>query len=264
MRVVLLILRASAVAGCGWRRTACSSDVDRGEKDSAIAGVRREGTIGHGEDTAEGHPLALPGSRRRGAEQLADVPGGSKLVDMANETKTGSTRCRRSCAASTSSRSASRSSRSSSAATAKKPAREEAGARPQAGEPPQEAAGSEASTSDCAGRAARSAPRHDLEPHRRRARLLAVELDRQRRVGVDRDGGAAQQLGLRVGQVRAAVGLRQRHEQVALRQVADREHVEEAVVGLGVGADHHPAAEVLARSRRRRRACGRRGSRRRR
>ena len=44
-------------------------------------------------------------------------------------------------------------------------------------------------------------------------------------------------------QVRAAVGLRQRQQQVALRQVADQEHVEEAVVRLRVRADHHPAAE---------------------
>ena len=44
-------------------------------------------------------------------------------------------------------------------------------------------------------------------------------------------------------QVLAAVGLREGHEQVALGQVADREHVEEAVVGLGLGADDHPAAE---------------------
>ena len=51
---------------------------------------------------------------------------------------------------------------------------------------------------------------------------------------------------LRVRQVRAAVGLRQRQQQVALRQVADQEDVEPAVVGLGLGQHLHPAAEVAA------------------
>ena len=47
-------------------------------------------------------------------------------------------------------------------------------------------------------------------------------------------------------QVRPAVGLRQRQQQVALGQVADQEDVEAAVVGLGVGQHLHPAAEVAA------------------
>ena len=78
-------------------------------------------------------------------------------------------------------------------------------------------------------------PRHDLEAHRRRPGLLAVELDRQRLGRLDLDARAAQERRLRVRQVRAAVGLRQRQQQVALRQVADQEDVEAAVVGLGLG-----------------------------
>ncbi len=46
------------------------------------------------------------------------------------------------------------------------------------------------------------------------------------------------------GEVLAAVGLRQHEREVAFRYVADQEDVEEAVVGLGVGAHHHPASEV--------------------
>ena len=49
-----------------------------------------------------------------------------------------------------------------------------------------------------------------------------------------------------MGQVRAPVDLRHRRREVALRHVADREHVEQAVVRARVGADLHPAAEVAA------------------
>ena len=49
-----------------------------------------------------------------------------------------------------------------------------------------------------------------------------------------------------MGEVLPPERLRQRRQEVALRQVADREHVEEAVVRLRVGADDHPAAEGLA------------------
>ena len=45
-------------------------------------------------------------------------------------------------------------------------------------------------------------------------------------------------------QVRAPVDLRHRRHEVALRHVADRQHVEEAVVRRGLGADLHAAAEV--------------------
>ncbi len=45
-------------------------------------------------------------------------------------------------------------------------------------------------------------------------------------------------------EVLPAVALREREQEVALRDVADHEHVEEAVVGLGLGQHHHPAAEV--------------------
>ena len=47
-------------------------------------------------------------------------------------------------------------------------------------------------------------------------------------------------------EVRAAVGLRQRQEQVALGQVADQQHVEDTVIGLRLWRDHHPSAEVAA------------------
>ena len=47
-------------------------------------------------------------------------------------------------------------------------------------------------------------------------------------------------------EVLAAVGLRQCADEVALRQVAEQQHVEEAVVGRRVGTDLHPAAEVAA------------------
>jgi hypothetical protein len=44
----------------------------------------------------------------------------------------------------------------------------------------------------------------------------------------------------------AAIGLRQGQQQVALGQVADQEHVEEAVVRLGLRQHLHSAAEVAA------------------
>ena len=44
-------------------------------------------------------------------------------------------------------------------------------------------------------------------------------------------------------EMRAAVDLRQRQDEVFLRDVADQEDVEERVVGLRVGRDLHPAAE---------------------
>ena len=57
---------------------------------------------------------------------------------------------------------------------------------------------------------------------------------------------AAEQLGLRVGQMRAAEDLRHRQHEVALREVADQQHVERAVVRARLRADLHPAAEVRA------------------
>ena len=169
------------------------------------------------------------------------MPGGSKFVDMVNESKTRLDEMQKKLRGLDELEKRVAKLEKQVAATAKPAPKPEEARRAQAG-------GSEDRLRwpSAAGTRRRSAPRHDLEPHRRRARLLAVELDRQRRVGVDGDDGAAQELGLRVRQVRAAVGLRQRHEQVALGQVADREHVEEAVVRLRVGADDHPAAEGLA------------------
>ena len=49
-----------------------------------------------------------------------------------------------------------------------------------------------------------------------------------------------------MGQVRAPVDLRQREREVGLRDVADEKRVEQAVVGLGLGADHHAGSEVAA------------------
>ena len=77
-------------------------------------------------------------------------------------------------------------------------------------------------------RGAGARPGSTSKRSRRRARLLAVELDRQRVVAIDRDRRAAQELGLRVRQVRAAVDLRHRQDEVALRHVADQQHVEAA------------------------------------
>ena len=77
--------------------------------------------------------------------------------------------------------------------------------------------------------------RQHLEPRRRRARLLAVELDRHRLVGLDRDDPPPERLRLRVGQMGAAVDLRHRQHEVALRDVADRDDVEEAVAGSASG-----------------------------
>ena len=47
---------------------------------------------------------------------------------------------------------------------------------------------------------------------------------------------AAQQLGLRVGKMRAAEDLRHRHHEIPFRDVADQQDVEDAVVRLGIGA----------------------------
>ena len=47
-------------------------------------------------------------------------------------------------------------------------------------------------------------------------------------------------------EVLALVGLRQDEREVALRHVADEQDVEETVVGLGVGAHHHAAAQEPA------------------
>ena len=87
-------------------------------------------------------------------------------------------------------------------------------------------------------------PRQHLEPRRRRAGLLAVELDGHGLVRLDRDDASAESLGLRVRQVRAAVDLRHRQHEIALGHVADRDDVEEAVAGQRVRAHLHPAAEV--------------------
>ncbi len=43
-----------------------------------------------------------------------------------------------------------------------------------------------------------------------------------------------------------AIRLREHEEQVPLRDVADQHHVEDPVVGLGIGAHHHAAPEVAA------------------
>ena len=55
---------------------------------------------------------------------------------------------------------------------------------------------------------------------------------------------SAEQLRLRVRQVCAAEDLRHREQEIPLRQVADQQHVERAVVQGCVRADLHPAAEV--------------------
>src|SRR5262249_30169847 len=72
--------------------------------------------------------------------------------------------------------------------------------------------------------------RDDVEAGGRRADLLAVELDRQVLGSVDGDRRRAEQLDLRVREVRALVDLRRRGHEVALGDVADDDHVEEAVV----------------------------------
>ena len=56
------------------------------------------------------------------------------------------------------------------------------------------------------------------------------------------DVSAAQDLHLRVRDVAAPVDLRCRRQEVGLRDVADQHDVEQAVVGLGVGGELHPAA----------------------
>src|SRR5207342_2939449 len=89
-------------------------------------------------------------------------------------------------------------------------------------------------------------PREDLEAHGRRSGLLAVELERERLVGVDRYDAAAEKLEAWVGEVLPAVRLRQHEEEVTLRDVPDEEDVEEAVIRLGVRRHHHASAEVAA------------------
>ena len=49
-----------------------------------------------------------------------------------------------------------------------------------------------------------------------------------------------------MGEVLPAIRLREHEQQVTLRHVPDQEHVELPVVGLRVGAHHHPAAQVAA------------------
>ena len=46
--------------------------------------------------------------------------------------------------------------------------------------------------------------------------------------------------------MRAPVDLRQRADEVGLGDVADQQNVEEPVVRLGLGGEHHPAAQVAA------------------
>src|SRR5436309_1725688 len=88
--------------------------------------------------------------------------------------------------------------------------------------------------------------RNNLEPHRRRAHLLAVELDRQPLGCVDADGTRTQQIDLRVREIGALVELRSRREEVALRDVSDQHDVEQPVIGLRVGGEPHRAAVPLA------------------
>src|SRR5206468_4391803 len=78
--------------------------------------------------------------------------------------------------------------------------------------------------------------RDDLEARRRRARLLAVELDRQWLLRGHRDRPSPQELEPGVREVVPAVRLRKDEEEIALRDVTDEEHVEYAVVGLRLGA----------------------------
>ena len=71
------------------------------------------------------------------------------------------------------------------------------------GREPLDAAGKPAGLARLAGTRSRSASRHDLEARRRRARLLAVDLDRERLVRVDGDDAPAQELEPRVREVLA-------------------------------------------------------------
>src|SRR5690349_7614078 len=88
--------------------------------------------------------------------------------------------------------------------------------------------------------------RDDLEGRRRHARLLAVGLDRQRRLRLDDHPDGAAEVALGVVHVRAPVELVQRHRQVELADVAPHEHVEHAVVRLRHRQDLHAAGEVAA------------------
>src|SRR5215471_5737578 len=72
----------------------------------------------------------------------------------------------------------------------------------------------------------------DLEARGCRADLLAVELDRKPLGCIDRGGAGAEQLDLRVRDVRALVDLGRRRHEIALRHVADEDDVEQPVVGL--------------------------------
>ena len=72
-----------------------------------------------------------------------------------------------------------------------------------------------------------------------------------------RDDTAAEGLGLRVRQVRAAVDLRHRQHEVALGHVADRDDVEETVVGQRRRGTSSSRRRRSVRSRRRRRTSAR-------
>ena len=89
---------------------------------------------------------------------------------------------------------------------------------------------------------ARAAPGHDLERRRRRADLLALDLDRQRarRRPPRRAGSAAPRPS--GAHVPALVDLRRRRQEVELRHVADQHDVEEPSSGARVRREHHPAA----------------------
>ena len=145
--------------------------------------------------------------------KLADVPGGSKVVDMMNESKLRLDEMQKKLRGLDALEQRVTALEKQMASAAKKPAaKKKPAARKPKPKPPRRRRTRPPSNGLLlgGGDAQPQSLRDDLEPHRRRAGLLAVELDRQRRVGVDRDDGAAQELGLRVRQVRAAIGLRQR------------------------------------------------------
>ena len=96
----------------------------------------------------------------------------------------------------------------------------------------------------------RSAARRDLERRRCRAGQLAIQLEGQRPRRLDVNAARAQHRDLLVSEVRAAVEPREVEGEIELAHVARHEHVEQAVVGLGLRADLDAAAEGRGRWRR--------------
>ena len=124
--------------------------------------------------------------------KLSDVPGGSKVVDMMNESKARLDEMQKL--------------RGLDALEKRVAALEKQVAARRSRRRPRQAGGAEARDAEEAARLGGNAQpqraRDDLEAHRRRARLLAVELDGLRRVGVDRHDRPAEQLRLRMRQMR--------------------------------------------------------------